>query len=61
MTKEEEKTLKDLGLVVATKEEAFWKKAFDESKITVEKLENATKFEKAVLAMIELKLKEISS
>ena len=59
MTKEEiANDFEDLGLVVATKEEAFWKKAKEETDVQIAGLERALKFNKAVLEMIEKKIED---
>ena len=46
-----------MGLVVKSKEEAFWISTIKETEQTIEAFENKLKFEKAVLQMCLLKLK----
>ena len=45
-----------LGLVVGTKDYAFWKNTIDETKVTIQAFEYKLKFEKAVLVMATAKL-----
>lgn len=45
-----------LGLVVATKEYAFWDNTIRETKATIQAFEYKLKFEKAVLVMATAKL-----
>ena len=47
---------KDIGLVVATKEEAYWINVKEKCEQEVFTFENALKFQKAVLVMVENKL-----
>ena len=47
----------DLGLVVATKEEAFWKQVLEENKTALEKLEKQIKLYKAVIGLANDKIK----
>lgn len=55
---QENSTNKKIDLKVATKEEAFWLQVKKETEDQIKLLEGRLKFEKAVLSMVELKLKE---
>lgn len=55
---EENKTPEDLGLVVATKEEAFWTDVIRETEDQLERLKKMLKFQEAVLGMAKANLED---
>tara|TARA_Y100000310_G_scaffold245450_1_gene250429 strand:- start:1776 stop:2042 length:267 start_codon:yes stop_codon:yes gene_type:complete len=48
----------DIGLEILSKDEAFWKKAKEESEAVIEKLESGLKFEREVLKMAQENFKK---
>jgi len=55
MAKKKEKN-KDLGLKIASKEEAFWIKVKEDTELTIKEHEKTLKFLKATLEMAEMKI-----
>ena len=58
MSKKKKLKKSDGGIVIATKEEAFWLKVKQETQLQIEGLERGLKFNRAVMFMILRKLAE---